>query len=231
MREGRPALANGSEASRVADALRRRLLTGDLSPGTRLSQSKLAAEYGVSRIPVRDALQLLAAEGFLEIGPSAAMVRELSIAELQELYDLRLAVEPMLTRIAVPNVGLAEVTRMEALAVEMEAGVEPRRWLAANADFHALVYTRGNRPRMIELTTQLRRLIDRYLHLHVGMFGDMAPLHAEHRAILDAVRAGSAELAAELTREHLANSHRLILGYLLEHKLLTGGDTAVLGSG
>jgi DNA-binding GntR family transcriptional regulator len=61
------------------------------------------------------------------------------------------------------------------------------------------------------------RLIDRYLHLHVGMFGDMAPLHAEHRAILDAVRAGNADLAAELTREHLANSHRVIL----EHKLLT----------
>jgi DNA-binding GntR family transcriptional regulator len=220
MRGGRLALANGSEASRVAEALRQRLLTGDLPPGTRLSQSKLAGEYGVSRIPVRDALQLLATEGFLEIGPSAALVRGQSIAELQELYDLRLAVEPMLTRFAVPNVGLAEVTRMAALEAEMEAGPEPRRWLAANADFHAQVYTRGNRPRMIELTGQLRRLIDRYLHLHVGMFGDMAPLHAEHRAIVDAVRDGDADLAAELTRQHLANSHRLLLGYLLEHQLL-----------
>ena len=58
-------------------------------------------------------------------------------------------------------------------------------------------------------------MIDRYLHLHVGMFGDMASLHAEHRAILDAVRAGNADLAAELTREHLANSHRLLLVYRL----------------
>lgn len=214
-------MAKESEATRVTDALRQRLLTGNLPPGTRLSQSKLAADYGVSRIPVRDALQQLAAEGFLEIGPSAALVRELSIAELQELYDLRLAVEPTLTRFAVPNVGLAEVTRMEALAAEMEAGPEPRRWLEANADFHALVYLRGNRPRMIELTNQLRRLIDRYLHLLVDMVEDMTPLHAEHRAILEAVRTGDADLAAELTRQHLANSHRLILGYLLEHELLS----------
>jgi DNA-binding GntR family transcriptional regulator len=213
-------------AEQVVTALRRRLLTGELAPGTRLSQSRLAQEHGVSRIPVRDALQVLAGEGFVEIGPTAAVVRELSIDELQELYDLRVAVEPMLTRIAVPNVGLAEITQMAALAELMESDPPPARWLEANAEFHALVYTRGNRPRMIQLTEQLRRLVDRYLYLHVGVFGQLEHVHAEHRAILAAVRAGDATSVADLTREHLINSH----GYILRHLLANGIASAATRS-
>lgn len=213
----------GSAANQVARALRQRLLTGDIKPGTRLSQSKLAGAYGVSRIPVRDALQTLAGEGLLELGSTAATVRELSIAELQELYELREAVEPLLTRIAVPNVGLAEVTTMTTLAEQMEAGLTPDEWLSANARFHSLVYTKGHRPRMIQTTEQLRRLTDRYLYLHVGVFGNVDHLHAEHRHILAAVRAGDANTAAELTREHLATSHEFILRYLLKHHIMSAG--------
>lgn len=212
-----------SAASQVARALRQRLLTGDIKPGTRLSQSKLAGDYGVSRIPVRDALQTLAGEGLLELGSTAAMVRELSIAELQELYELREAVEPLLTRIAVPNVGLAEVTTMTTLAEQMEAGLAPDEWLSANARFHSLVYTKGDRPRMIQTTEQLRRLTDRYLYLHVGVFGNVDHLHVEHRHILAAVRAGDANAAAELTRAHLATSHEFILRYLLKNHIMSAG--------
>lgn len=212
-----------SAAGRVAGALRRRLLTGDIKPGTRLSQSNLARDYGVSRIPVRDALQTLASEGLLDLSGTTAVVRGLSIAELQELYELRQAIEPMLTRVAVPSVGLAEVTTMTALAEQMEAGPSPEEWLSANARFHAVVYTKGSRPRMVQLTEQLRRLTDRYLYLHVGVFGDVGHLHAEHRRILDAIRRGDANAAAELTLEHLATSHEFILRYLLDHKIMTIG--------
>jgi DNA-binding GntR family transcriptional regulator len=199
------------------------MLTGDLKPGARLSQSKLATDYGVSRIPVRDALQTLAAEGLLDIGGTTAVVRQLSIAELQELYELREVVEPTLTRIAVPNVGLAEVTAMTSLAELMEAGPSPAEWLSANARFHALVYARADRPRMIQLTEQLRRLTDRYLYLHVGVFGDVDHLHAEHRRILDTVRRGDANATAELTRAHIATSHGFILNYLLDHEIMSAG--------
>jgi DNA-binding GntR family transcriptional regulator len=210
---------SGASTGRVAQELRERVLTGELRPGVRLSQSKLAAAHGVSRIPIRDALQVLAAEGLVDTSGSTAVVRELSIAELQELYEMRELVEPALTRTAVPNVGLAEVTMMSGLAEEMEAGTTPAEWLRANARFHALVYTRADRPRMIELTEQLRRLTDRYLYLHIGVFGDTDHLHAEHRRILDAVRRGDAAATAELTRAHLATSHEFILRYLLKDEL------------
>jgi DNA-binding GntR family transcriptional regulator len=197
------------------------LLSGELRPGTRLSQQQIASEYGVSRMPARDALQALASEGLVDISAATAVVRRLSVAELQELYELREAVEPVLTRIAVPNVGRAELTRMASMLETMEAGPSPHEWLELNTQFHALIYTQANRPTMIHLTEQLRRLTDRYLYLHVGVFGDMGHLHEEHRQIYEAVSRGDAIAAAELTRKHLSTSHDFILRFLLDSDAAT----------
>jgi DNA-binding GntR family transcriptional regulator len=212
-----------SAGLRVARGLRDRLRTGALPPGTLLSQSDIAATYGVSRIPVRDALHILAAEGLVVLGVSGAVVAGLSISELQELYEMREAIEPVVTAIAVPNVGRAEIARMATFVARMEAEeTTPAEWLEANASFHGLIYTRAARPRMVELTEQLRRLTDRYVYLHLDVIGDVEHLHEEHRQILAAVRRGDPREVAELTRLHLETSHDFILRYLLR----TGG-TAV----
>jgi DNA-binding GntR family transcriptional regulator len=208
--------ASESAGSRVAQGLRDRLRTGALAPGTVLSQAEIAAEYGVSRIPVRDALHILSTEGLVDLGVSGAVVTGLSIAELQELYEMREAIEPVVTAIAVPNVGRAETTQMSALLDRMETdGIGAAEWLEANAAFHALIYTRADRSRMVELTEQLRRLTDRYVYLHLEVIGDVEHLHEEHRQILAAVRRGDPREVAELTRLHLETSHDFILRYLL----------------
>src|ERR1700755_2598780 len=118
-------MASESAAGRVAQAVRQRLLSGELRPGTRLSQQQIATEYGVSRMPARDALQALASEGLVDVSATTAVVRRLSVPELQELYELREAVEPLLTRLAVPNVGRAELTRMKVVLARMGAGPAP----------------------------------------------------------------------------------------------------------
>jgi DNA-binding GntR family transcriptional regulator len=195
-------MAEESAGSRVARGLRERLWTGAIPPGTLLSQADIAGEYGVSRIPVRDALHILSTEGLVRLGVTGAVVTGLSIPELQELYEMREAIEPVVTAIAVPNVGRAEIAQMGALADRMEAGeTSPGEWLEANARFHALVYERADRPRMVALTEQLRRLTDRYVHLHLD--------------VIAAVRRGDPREVAELTRLHLATSHDFILRYLL----------------
>ena len=220
-------MSEESAGTRVADGLRERVRTGALAPGTVLSQSGIAAEYGVSRIPVRDALHVLAGEGLVQLGVSSAVVAGLSISELQELYELREAVEPVVTALAVPNVGRAEVARMTSLAALMEAdGTTAEQWLEANARFHALVYGKADRPRMIALTEQLRRLTDRYLYLHLDVIGDVEHLHEEHRQILAAVRRGDPREVAELTRLHLATSHEFILRHLLATTGFDEGSTA-----
>ena len=205
-----------SAALRVAAGLRERVSSGQVPPGTALSQAGLALEFGVSRIPVRDALQQLAGEGLVELRGTTAVVSPLSIEDLQELYELREAVEPIATRLAVPRVGRAATARMTRLLATMDdPALGPGAWIATNAAFHAEVYALAGRPRMVALVEQLRRLTDRYLHLHLDVIGQAAHRQDEHRRILDAVRAQDATAAAELTRHHLASSHAVVLDYLL----------------
>jgi DNA-binding GntR family transcriptional regulator len=220
------AMAHDNAAARVASALRSEILQGDVDPGSRLSQQSTAKRFGVSRIPVRDALQLLAAEGLVHPSSNAtAVVTGMSITELQELYELREAVEPLATQIAVPNVGLADQLTMRKQLEVMDEHADARTWLTANAAFHAAVYTRANRPRMIELVERLRRLTDRYMYVHLEVIGQTEHLTAEHLGILAAVEAGDSALAAQLTREHLATSHEFILTYLLDSQATTAdGD-------
>lgn len=205
-----------SAAARVAGDLRERVCSGAVGPGTALSQAALAEEYGVSRIPVRDALQVLASEGLVDLRGATALVTPLTIDDLQELYELREAVEPVATRLAVPRVGRAAIARMaQLLAVMDDRSLDPGTWVESNAAFHAEVYTLAGRPRMVALVEQLRRLTDRYVYFHLDVVGKAGHLQQEHRQILDAVRAQDATAAAELTRAHLASSHAVVLDYLL----------------
>jgi DNA-binding GntR family transcriptional regulator len=217
-------IAHQNAAERVASELREEILQGDIAPGAGLSQQSIAERFGVSRIPVRDALQTLAGEGLVRPQSNAtAVVTGMSVVELQELYELREAIEPLATQIAVPNVGRADLLTMRKQLEVMEEHTDTRTWLAANADFHAAVYRRAGRPRMIELVEQLRRLVDRYMYLHLEVIGQIDHVTSEHRGILAAVESGDAALAARLTREHLATSHDFILGYLLENQVAAGG--------
>lgn len=210
-------MAYASAAARVASELRSQILQGEIAPGSRLSQQSTAERFGVSRIPVRDALQILVGEGLVEpVSNATAVVTGMSIAELQELYELREAVEPLATQIAVPNVGRAEHITMRKQLQIMEEHADTCTWLAANNAFHAAVYERAGRPRMIELVERLRRLTDRYMYVHIEFIGQTEHLTSEHLGILAAVEAGDSALAATLTREHLASSHDFILTYLMD---------------
>jgi DNA-binding GntR family transcriptional regulator len=217
-------MAYASAAARVASELRSEILQGDITPGSRLSQQSTAERFGVSRIPVRDALQILAGEGLLHpVSNATAVVTGMSIAELQELYELREAIEPLATQIAVPNVGRADHITMRKQLEIMEEHADTRTWLAANTAFHAAVYERAGRPRMIELVERLRGLTDRYMYVHIEVVGQTAHLVSEHLGILAAVESGDSALAARLTREHLASSHDFILRYLMDNQATAGG--------
>jgi DNA-binding GntR family transcriptional regulator len=224
-------MAYETAAERVASQLREEILHAEIPPGFRLSQQGIAARFGVSRIPVRDALQILAGEGLVNpVSNATATVTGMSVAELQELYELREAVEPLATRIAVPNVGRADLLTMRKQLEIMEEHADTRAWLVANADFHAAVYKRANRPRMIELVERLRGLTDRYLYVHLEVIGQTEHLVSEHLDILSAVESGDAALAAQLVREHLATSHDFILGYLLANQPEADSDINALTS-
>jgi len=207
-----------SSAARIASQLRTEILHADVAPGSKLAQVALAERFGVSRIPVRDALAILAGEGLVQpLSNATAIVTRMSIEELQELYDLRLLIEPRTTEIAVPNVGRADILYMRKQMAVMAAPIDARMWLAANTEFHAAIYRRANRPRTIELIEQLRRLTDRYVFMHLQEIGAAGHFGSEHEEILAAVERQDAAGTARLTGVHLANAHDNILGYLVDH--------------
>lgn len=199
---------------RVAEALRLRIVTAQLAPGTHLNQTDIAADHGVSRIPVRDALQALSAEGLVELRPSGATVSAMSPADLDELYELRGLVEPRTTALAVHALGRMDIRVMRDCHETMLRTSDRLEWLDANTRFHRTIYAKSGRPRWIALIESLRSQTDRYLHLHLAVIGQTGHLHEEHEGILEAAEARDAARVEELTRRHLRSSHDFILEHL-----------------
>lgn len=211
----RDGMGTSTVGTAVVSGLRNALLTGEIGAGVRLSYSKLADRFGVSRIPVREAMQTLVAEGLVVMVDGVPYSRRLSILELQELFEMRMAVEPYLTQIAVPQVGRAEIIKMTGFFEVMSETTDVVEWLEANANFHATMYHRANRPMTIEHIDNLRKLADRYLFLHLAVIGNVEHLQVEHAAILEAAKAADGARINELTRTHLETSHEFIVRYLL----------------
>lgn len=209
-----------SAVDEVVQQLRAAILSNTLAPGTRLTQVELATQFGVSRIPVRDALAELASEGLVTLsGRSGAVVAGLSLDDLQELYEMRGLVEPFASRLAVPNVGRAQLMRMHECLRRMDQADDRRTWLAANAEFHAQVYRQSGRPRMISTIETLRKQTDRYIWLHLERLEAVEHCREEHSEILDAAQRQDAAGVERATRAHLATSHDMILQQLLEKEL------------
>lgn len=198
-----------SVADRVYEVLRARIVSGEMERGSRMHQEDLAAELGVSRTPVREALRRLAAEGLVELrSQRGARVADANAEDLRAAYQARLVVEPGAARLAAQQGLAAPQRRMrDAIAAHRRAaGAAVARSFAANRDFHvALVEASGNQ--------FLHQFVERLWVARVGavIYERQAEPRErvladadEHEAIADAVAAGDGRRAETLTRRHIA---------------------------
>lgn len=205
---------SGQAATRI---LRDKILAGDLRPGAKLSQHHLAAELGMSRIPVRDALRSLASEGLVDVrAHSTAVVSRLSSADLQELYELRIAIEPPLGRVAVAQLTQRHLAEMETLLSDMEAAKETTYWLALNNRFHETMYAAAARRRSLDIVRNIRRQTDRYTAVYVELNHPVA--NVEHRMIHEAARLGQSVRLEALLKAHISGSYEQMLRYLSDQE-------------
>lgn len=205
----------GHDATRQ---IRRRIVSGELAPGSRLGQSRLAQELGVSRIPVRDALLQLAAEGLVILRPNAsASVAPLSIGDLEELYEMRDLLEPPLCELAVPLLTDADLAAMQRELRRMDDSPDPVDWLEANNAFHAAIYERAPRPRMVELVDRIRQLTDRYSRI-AHQFNEESA-RSEHLLMLEAARNAEPARLSALVRAHIASGYETMLAFLADTEL------------
>jgi DNA-binding GntR family transcriptional regulator len=192
---------------RVHEHLREEILANRLSAGTELQETALAAELGVSRGPVREAIGRLAAEGLVVVRPRrGAIVRSLTKDEFIEAYEVREALEVMATRLATTRLGNEGLARLESLTAAMEQHAERDQvdaFFEANAAFHATLVDAAGNGRLHEMYAQLLGQMNRYRRRSLALRGSLRQSVAEHRAILSALESGDPDLAAQLMSDHI----------------------------
>lgn len=198
----------------VADAVRTRIIAGELSAATRIDQDALAAEFSVSRMPVREALRQLGAEGFVTIVPHrGAIVTALSPAEVEEIYEIRASLEGVAARHATEALTAGDLDALRKILAAMRNEDQVDRWVALNSEFHNTINQASARPRLLELIQRLREQSQPYIRLYVERLHKSAQARKEHRAILDALAHRDPERAEAAAREHLMSTARAVAAY------------------
>jgi DNA-binding GntR family transcriptional regulator len=205
----------------VTDRLRESILSGELGEGVYLRQQTLAQRYGVSEIVVREALRCLQTEGLVEIQRrKGARVSQLSADELNELYELRILVEQLITRYAVANCSPQDLEQAAAIHAASEHERDPVRWLALNREFHNTLYRPSRRPHLLKFAGDLRLMAERYLRMSLGILHGFDVARKEHGEILAAYAASDSDLAVSRTGAHLRRTADMIAGFLTSHRQL-----------
>jgi DNA-binding GntR family transcriptional regulator len=207
-----------TSAGRTVAAVRELILRGDFPAGARLGEVELAERLGVSRTPVREALGRLAAEGLVEIIPNrGARVTSWTVAELEGVFDLRTALEPRLTALAVPRAMDADITALDELARAMlDVGTPgPDQDLDAivplNREFHGRLVGLADQPAM---ASALAGAIHAPIVLRNFHTYDAASLRrslAHHVEIVAAVRAGDPVWAQAVMTAHIRNARAVMV--------------------
>lgn len=194
-------------SEQLGESIEERIVTGVYPPGTRLDEQELAAAYGVSRTPIREALIQLESAGLIEIRPRrGAVVPEVGPDRLCEMFEVMAELEAMCGRLAARRIrpeemqGLQEAHR--ACEAARAAG-DPDRYYQLNEVFHRCIYEASHNRFLAEQATALHRRLRPYRRLQLRVRNRMNSSFSEHTAIVDAILAGEGEVAAERLRGHV----------------------------
>jgi DNA-binding GntR family transcriptional regulator len=200
-------LNHATLAEQVYRHLRQAILSNAFPPNAALPEQVLAGQLKVSRVPVREALRQLAAEGLVTLVPRhGAFVSALSPQQFLDAYRVREALEDLAIKLALRYLtsgDLAELERLQAEMRQQAAAGNADGFFAANRAFHALFVERSRNDYLKGIYFPLIDQMRRHVSSSLGLRGGLERSIEEHQAILEAVRAGDAEEAARLLREHI----------------------------
>jgi DNA-binding GntR family transcriptional regulator len=215
----REPLTRRTTSDSVADQLRAAIVKGEFADGSELNQVTLARTFGVSRVPVREALRQLQAEGLVSArAHMRTVVVGFTLDRVLEVIDLREVVESYLLRRAVPSIGPAELAELRAQCDEMQATTDHAEWLRQNKLFHSTLYSSSGAELALELADQLSARVERYLHLRTDRgVQRMEEANREHRDILAAVAGKDADGAQRQLEEHIRHTRARVIELFGSH--------------
>ncbi|WP_417564100.1 GntR family transcriptional regulator [Microbacterium sp.] len=199
-------VGHGAAGARVAAALRDEILDGVYGPGARIRQEDLADRYHASRVPVREALRILEAEGLVRrVANAGAWVSHLNSAECDELYRVRERIEPLLLRMNLPLLGADDLAVLDDLADRMEAAADADAFITLDRRFHLLTYSAAATTMLTATVTQLWNRTQHYRRAFVRVARSVGDSTAnyDHRLLIAAIRRADADEAESVLARHI----------------------------
>ncbi|MEW9673755.1 GntR family transcriptional regulator [Ammoniphilus sp. 3BR4] len=204
--------------TKVTRVLREAILRGDIAPGERLIQEELANSLGVSRMPVREALRKLEIEGLITIEPHrGAIVKSLKVEDIEEIYELRSQFEKMAVEQSAKSLGSDEIAQLERLIIQMDQAKEAEEFVEANIQFHNILMSHCSWKRLVFFIETLWNGFPQQTP-HI-LTEHTKKSNQEHKDILEAVKQGDSQKAAELVSIHISRT-----GKELVEKIKTNRD-------
>jgi DNA-binding GntR family transcriptional regulator len=195
----------------ITEQLRDMILSGAIGLGVQLRQEALASHFGVSRIPVREALKRLQSEGLVQHRPNAgSVVARKSQEELQEILDIRIGLETRALQLAIPRMRPADLKAAREIVAKYDASDDPREWTELNLEFHMRLYRPCGRPRLLKMIEELVRGVDIHLRAQQSSTVGRKSPQTQHKAILAACVARDAGKATRLLHEHIEHTQAAI---------------------
>lgn len=191
---------------RIAAALKEEILAGKYPPGVRLRQEDIAEQFGASRSPVREALRMLEADGLVKlVAHTGAWIAQLSLAECEEMYQIRERIEPLLLRLSIPHLTSAKMDQLTELAQSMERNSEIEIFLKLDREFHLLSYTGAETALLAEMVQRLWNTTQHYRRAYTRLLASdgFKSAHYEHHLLLAAILKNDVDDAERVLFGHI----------------------------
>jgi len=207
----------------VVEILREKILSGEIVAGQPLRQTALAEELNVSRIPVREALLQLEAEGLVSFEPhKGASATELNLSQVDELFELRAMLEGDLLATSLVNITDDALTQATEILANLDSALGKENaantWSELNSEFHNCLYSGASRPQTANLVNILNKNADRYIRMHLLWAGGISKAGPEHAELLAFCKARDIDNAVAKLKQHILNSRDEIKAFLLQRE-------------
>jgi DNA-binding GntR family transcriptional regulator len=208
---GEPTALNTAQT--IAQALREQILSGELAPQTRVTQRDLAARFGFSPMPARDAVKMLLAEGLvIQEGSTTIVVTPLNTEDFVEIMDMRALLEPRALELSIPRLTAEDLAAARATLAKSGTTGDPRQVVANHWEFHRALYRRAGRPRLLNLIEQHHNLLARYLLPSWARYGVMDDWAGDEEELLALVQQQRVKEAAAWLRRDLGFAKDRVVG-------------------
>lgn len=198
------------------DYIRTEILSGRFSGGMKIDVNAVASALDISRMPVREALRQLDAEGLVTIRPNrGATVTALTARDVQELFEIRAVLEGLAARTAVVRFDRDAIEELTLLKDRMDrAQGDTKKWLERHNQFHDYIMTASGRPRLLRDIERVRSAVQPYLLMYINIYGDKEMTGYEHATLLEALKVGQPEAVEACVRDHIMSAAEGIIQFV-----------------